>query len=77
MDLKIQPLLSVFPGTSGTPRNYHAVVTQVTTVMLEIGLADWLAGLLILAVGILAPIGILAARHGLLGRAREEASKFS
>ena len=45
--------------------------------MLEIGLADWLAGLLVLAVGILAPIGILAARHGLLGRSREEENKLS
>ena len=45
--------------------------------MLEIGLADWLAGLLVLAVGILAPVGILAARHGLLGRSREEENKIS
>lgn len=45
--------------------------------MLHTGVADWLAGLLVLAVGILAPIGLLVARHGLLGRSRDDAAKQS
>ena len=41
-------------------------------------LGDWLAGLLILIVGVLAPVGVLATRHGLLGRSRDDSnSKLS
>jgi uncharacterized membrane-anchored protein YhcB (DUF1043 family) len=42
-------------------------------------LADWLAGLLVLVVGVIAPVGVLATRYGLLGRAvaRDQESKLS
>ena len=46
--------------------------------MPEFEWADWLLGLLVLVVGVLAPVAITASRHGLFGgRGQQEDAKFA
>ena len=65
-------LNAIEPVCSGLPPHYR--VDRLVQRMLELQLSSWLLGVLVLAVGILLPLGLAASRNKLLQQAWEKAT---
>ena len=61
-------------GLPPTVRRLREAAEGVVIRLLELQAAPWLLGVLVLAVGILAPLGVAASRNKLLQQAWEKAT---